>query len=179
MQTVHCTAVGEIGRTARVYSNDIPVSQCMIIAEHNWGRRNCAILRVIHLNTAGTGSAFPCQAIGDGLKHSGAISTGPFSKGLVMTETVLISVRLPGSVAEAANAAAASRNISRSKLLRIAIERFLDDLSGSSEQDRRRQFSAEYTFLALDLMVQREYPEVHDELLTEAERRMEVFHGGA
>ena len=96
-----------------------------------------------------------------------------------MTETVLISVRLPGSVAEAANAAAALRNISRSKLLRIAIERFIDDLSGSSEQDRRRQFSSEYTFLALDLIVQREYPEVHTELLTEAERRMEAFHGGA
>ena len=60
-----------------------------------------------------------------------------------------------------------------------AIERFIDDLSGSSEQDRRRQFSSEYTFLALDLIVQREYPEVHTELLTEAERRMEAFHGGA
>ena len=96
-----------------------------------------------------------------------------------MTETVLISVRLPGSVAEAANAAAASRNISRSKLLRIAIERFVDDISGASEQDRRRQFAAEYTFLALDLMVQRDYPDVHTELLTEAERRMEAFHGGA
>ena len=31
----------------------------------------------------------------------------------------------------------------------------------------------------LDLIVQREYPEVHTELLTEAERRMEAFHGGA
>ncbi|WP_275229492.1 CopG family transcriptional regulator [Novosphingobium album (ex Liu et al. 2023)] len=131
------------------------------------------------MNTAGSGSRFPCQAIGDGLKHPGAISTGPFSKGLVMTETVLISVRLPGPIAEAANAAAVSRNISRSKLLRIAIERFIDDISGSSEQDRRRQFSSEYTFLALDLIVQREYPEVHTELLTEAERRMEAFHGGA
>lgn len=96
-----------------------------------------------------------------------------------MTETVLISVRLPASVADAANAAADQRNISRSKLLRIAIERFLDDLSGASEQDRRRQFSFEYSFLALDLMVQREYPEVHAELLNEAERRMEAFHGAA
>ena len=48
-----------------------------------------------------------------------------------------------------------------------------------ARQHRRRQFSSEYTFLALDLIVQREYPEVHTELLTEAERRMEAFHGGA
>ena len=96
-----------------------------------------------------------------------------------MTETVLISVRLPAAVAEAANAAAAARNISRSKLLRIAIEHFVDGLSGVSEQDRRRQFASEYTFLALDLMVQREYPEVHHELLNEAERRMEVFHAAS
>ena len=96
-----------------------------------------------------------------------------------MIETVLISARLPGSIIKAADAAAALRNISRSKFLRIAIERFIDELDGSSEQDRRRQFSAEYTFLALDLMVQREYPEVHDVLLAEAERRMEAFHVGA
>ena len=44
---------------------------------------------------------------------------------------------------------------------------------------RRQQFSSEYTFLELDLIVQREYTEVHTELLTEAERRMEAFHGGA
>lgn len=96
-----------------------------------------------------------------------------------MTETVLISVRLPERIAEAANAAADARSISRSKLLRIALEHFLDGLAGSSEQDRRRQFSAEYLFLAADLIVQRQYPEVHTALLTEAERRMEAHHGAS
>jgi hypothetical protein len=32
---------------------------------------------------------------------------------------------------------------------------------------------------SLDLIAQREYPDVHNELLTEAERRMEALHGAA
>jgi len=96
-----------------------------------------------------------------------------------MTDTILISVRLPGPIAKAAQAAADARSVSRSNLLRIAIEHFLDGLAGVSEQDRRRQFSAEYLFLVADLIVQRQYPDVHTALITEAERRMGALHGAS
>jgi len=92
-----------------------------------------------------------------------------------MTDTVLITVRLPKALAAAAQAAATAQKVSRSNLLRIALEHFLSDISGASEQDRRRQFSAEYLFLVADLIVQRQYPDVHTALITEAERRMEAL----
>lgn len=92
-----------------------------------------------------------------------------------MTETVLITVRLPQPLADAAQAAAAAQKFSRSNLLRIALEHFLDSASGSTEQERRRQFSAEYLFLVADLIVQRQYPDAHTALITEAERRMEAL----
>ncbi|SLK07633.1 CopG family transcriptional regulator [Novosphingobium mathurense] len=92
-----------------------------------------------------------------------------------MTETVLITLRLPQPLADAAQAAATTQNISRSNLLRIALEQFLGVMSGTSEADRRRQFSAEYLFLVADLIVQRQYPDAHSALITEAERRMEAL----
>lgn len=91
-----------------------------------------------------------------------------------MTETVLITVRLPQALADAAQAAASAKRVSRSNLLRIALEHFLGTISGTSEQDRRRQFSSEYLFLVADLIVQRQYPDVHTALITEAEARMEA-----
>jgi hypothetical protein len=60
-------------------------------------------------------------------------------------------------------------------LLRIALEQFLGVMSGTSEADRRRQFSAEYLFLVADLIVQRQYPDAHTALISEAERRMEAL----
>ena len=82
-----------------------------------------------------------------------------------MTETVLITVRLPQALADAAQAASNAKQVSRSNLLRIALEHFLGTISGTSEQDRRRQFSSEYLFLVADLIVQRQYPDVHTCLL--------------
>ena len=92
-----------------------------------------------------------------------------------MTETVLITVRLPQALADAAQAAASAKQVSRSNLLRIALEHFLGSISGTSEQDRRRQFSSEYLFLVADLIVQRQYPDAHTALISEAERRMEAL----
>lgn len=91
-----------------------------------------------------------------------------------MSETVLITVRLPQGLADAAQTAATAKQVSRSNLLRIALEHFLGTVSGSSEQERRRQFSAEYLFLVADLIIQRQYPDAHDALITEAEARMEA-----
>jgi metal-responsive CopG/Arc/MetJ family transcriptional regulator len=92
-----------------------------------------------------------------------------------MTETVLITVRLPQALADAAQAAASAKQVSRSNLLRIALQHFLGTISGTSEQDRRRQFSSEYLFLVADLIVQRQYPDAHTALISEAERRMEAL----
>ncbi|WP_226019435.1 CopG family transcriptional regulator [Novosphingobium sp. FKTRR1] len=77
-------------------------------------------------------------------------------------------------MADAAQAAASAKQVSRSNLLRIALQHFLGTISGTSEQDRRRQFSSEYLFLVADLIVQRQYPDVHTALITEAEARMEA-----
>ncbi|PEQ12583.1 CopG family transcriptional regulator [Novosphingobium sp. PC22D] len=96
-----------------------------------------------------------------------------------MTDTVLISVRLPQPIAEAAKAVAEAQKTSRSNLVRIALEHFLEGVAGASELDRRRQFSLEYLFLALDLIIQRQYADVHGELLAEAEARMEALCGAA
>lgn len=96
-----------------------------------------------------------------------------------MTETVLITVRLPQALADAAQAAASAKQVSRSNLLRIALEHFLGTISGTSEQDRRRQFSSEYLFLVADLIVQRQYPDVHTALITEAETRMEAVYAAS
>lgn len=96
-----------------------------------------------------------------------------------MIETVLITIRLPRALADAAQAAASAKQVSRSSLLRIALEHFLSTISGTSEQDRRRQFSSEYLFLVADLIVQRQYPDVHTALITEAEARMEAVYAAS
>lgn len=96
-----------------------------------------------------------------------------------MTDTVTITVRVSHPLAESVKAAAKADGLNQSDFLRIALEKLLAARSGNSEPERRRQFSAEYQFLALDLMMQREYPDVHNELLVEAERRMEALLGAA
>ncbi len=97
----------------------------------------------------------------------------------MMTDETRVSVRLPRRLAEALDQAAAAQSVNTSIILRAALETYLGTLAGAGDAERRRQFSAEYQFLALDLMMQREYPDVHTELLLEAERRMEALHGKA
>jgi len=90
----------------------------------------------------------------------------------MMTDETRVSVRLPRRLAEALDQAAAAQSVNTSIILRAALETYLGTLAGAGDAERRRQFSAEYQFLALDLMMRREYPDVHTELLLEAERRM-------
>ena len=96
-----------------------------------------------------------------------------------MTDTVSITVRVSRPLADSAKAAAKADGLTRSDLLRIGLEKLLAARSGDSEPERRRQFSTEYVFLVADLIAQREYPDVHTELLIEAERRMEALRGAA
>ena len=96
-----------------------------------------------------------------------------------MTETVLITLRLPQPLADAAQAAATAQNVSRSNLLRIALEQFLGVMSGTSEAERRRQFSAEYLFLGIDLLIQRQFPDAHQALMAEADRRVEALYAAS
>lgn len=96
-----------------------------------------------------------------------------------MADTVKLSVRVSRDLAQAAEAAVAERDIDTSTLLRHALEFYLESLAGTTPAERRKQFSSEYTFLALDHLIQKQYPEVHTILLAEAERRMEALHGAA
>lgn len=97
----------------------------------------------------------------------------------MMTDETRVSVRLPRRLAEALDKAAAAQSVNTSIILRAALETYLGTLAGAGDAERRRQFSAEYLFLVADLIAQREYPDVHNELLIEAERRMEALHGAA
>lgn len=96
-----------------------------------------------------------------------------------MADTVKLSVRVSRELAQAAETAIAARDIDTSTLLRHALEYYLQSLAGTTPAERRKQFASEYTFLALDLILQQQYPEVRIELLEEAERRMEAIHGAA
>ena len=97
----------------------------------------------------------------------------------MMTDETRVSVRLPRRLAEALDKAAEAQSVNTSIILRAALETYLGTLAGAGGAERRRQFSSEYVFLVADLIAQREYPDVHNELLTEAERRMEALHGAA
>ena len=97
----------------------------------------------------------------------------------MMTDETRVSVRLPRRLAEALDKAAEAQSVNTSIILRAALETYLGTLAGAGAAERRRQFSSEYVFLVADLIAQREYPDVHNELLTEAERRMEALHGAA
>lgn len=96
-----------------------------------------------------------------------------------MADTVKLSVRVSRELAQAAEAATLANAVDTSTLLRQALEFYLEALAGTSHAERRKQFSSEYAFLALDLLIQRQYPDVHTTLLAEAERRMEALHGAA
>ncbi len=96
-----------------------------------------------------------------------------------MNDTVLISVRLPKAVADALDAAAKAEKASRSDFIRGALEMHLGLRAAGTEQERRRQFSAEYLFLVADLFIQRKFPDAHQTLLSEADARVEVLYAAS
>jgi hypothetical protein len=120
-----------------------------------------------------------CQAPTNRLERCPRNTHRALAEGKMMTDETRVSVRLPRRLAEALDRAAEAQSVNTSIILRAALETYLGTLAGAGDAERRRQFSSEYLFLVADLIAQREYPDVHNELLIEAERRMEALHGAA
>ena len=72
-----------------------------------------------------------------------------------------------------------ARGLTPSIILRNALTLYLATIDGSTETERRRQFSSEYLFLGIDLLIQRQFPDAHQALMAEADRRVEALYAAS
>lgn len=93
-----------------------------------------------------------------------------------MTDEVRLSVRIPRDLASGLEKVQSARGLTPSIIVRDALGLYLAAIAGSTETDRRRQFSAEYLFLGIDLLIQRQFPDAHQALMAEADRRVEALY---
>ena len=96
-----------------------------------------------------------------------------------MTDEVRLSVRIPRDLASGLEKVQSARGLTPSIIVRDALGLYLAAIAGSTETDRRRQFSAEYLFLGIDLLIQRQFPDAHQALMAEADRRVEALYAAS
>lgn len=96
-----------------------------------------------------------------------------------MADEVRFTVRFPRNLADGLDKACAERGLTPSIVLRRALTLYLATIEGSTETERRRQFSSEYLFLGIDLLIQRQFPDAHCALMAEADRRVEALYAAS
>ncbi|RZI38050.1 ribbon-helix-helix protein, CopG family, partial [Herbaspirillum sp. HC18] len=69
-----------------------------------------------------------------------------------MVDEVRITVRIPRELAKGVEKVQEARGLTPSIILRNALTLYLATIDGSTETERRRQFSSEYLFLGIDLL---------------------------
>ena len=96
-----------------------------------------------------------------------------------MVDEVRITVRIPRELAKGVEKVREARGLTPSIILRNALTLYLATIDGSTETERRRQFSSEYVFLGIDLLIQRQFPDAHQALMAEADRRVEALYAAS
>lgn len=96
-----------------------------------------------------------------------------------MVDEVRITVRIPRELAKGVEKVQEARGLTPSIILRNALTLYLATIDGSTETERRRQFSSEYLFLGIDLLIQRQCPDAHQALMAEADRRVEALYAAS
>ena len=96
-----------------------------------------------------------------------------------MVDEVRITVRIPRELAKGVEKVREARGLTPSIILRNALTLYLATIDGSTETERRRQFSSEYLFLGIDLLIQRQFPDAHEALMAEADRRVEALYAAS
>ncbi len=96
-----------------------------------------------------------------------------------MADEVRLTVRIPRDLANGVEKVQAARGLTPSIILREALTLYLEAFAGSTETERRRQFSSEYLFLGIDLLIQRQFPDAHEALMAEADRRVEALYASS
>lgn len=96
-----------------------------------------------------------------------------------MVDEVRITVRIPRELANGVEKVQEARGLTPSIILRNALTLYLATIHGSTETERRRQFSSEYLFLGIDLLIQRQFPDAHQALMAEADRRVEALYAAS
>lgn len=96
-----------------------------------------------------------------------------------MADEVRLTVRIPRDLANGVEKVQAARGLTPSIILRDALTLYLEAFAGSTEAERRRQFSSEYLFLGIDLLIQRQFPDAHEALMAEADRRVEALYASS
>ncbi len=96
-----------------------------------------------------------------------------------MVDEVRITVRIPRELAKGVEKVREARGLTPSIILRNALTLYLATIDGSTETERRRQFSSEYLFLGIDLLIQRQCPDAHQALMAEADRRVEALYAAS
>lgn len=96
-----------------------------------------------------------------------------------MADEVRFTVRFPRELADGLDKACAEHSLSRSIIIRGALSLYLATMAGSTEIERRRQFSSEYLFLGIDLLIQRQFPDAHAALMAEADRRVGALYAAS
>ena len=87
------------------------------------------------------------------------------------------TVRVAGDLRVRIEEQAAKLGCSPSDLARRAIEHHLDGLQLLEGSKRRHLRVTEYMQVALDAIIRKDYPELRETLVLEADRRMKLHHG--
>ncbi len=93
-----------------------------------------------------------------------------------MSTNIHLTVRLPETLKSQMDRVAECDGDSISAIIRKSIQLYIMVREGATEADKRRQFSSEFVFLAMERWVQTNLAEQHEILLGEADRRTEALY---
>jgi metal-responsive CopG/Arc/MetJ family transcriptional regulator len=96
----------------------------------------------------------------------------------VVSELRRQSVALDRSAWDRLQAVAENAGITKSELVRLAVEQYLAFQSGQSWNPNRIAELVEYSQMAIDQVLLKIAPETRDEIIEGVEIRMEKYHGG-
>jgi Arc/MetJ-type ribon-helix-helix transcriptional regulator len=93
-----------------------------------------------------------------------------------MSTNIHLTVRLPETLKSQIDRAAESDGDTVSAIIRKSLQLYMMVREGATEADKRRQFSSEFVFLAMERWVQTNLGDQHEILLGEADRRTEALY---
>jgi hypothetical protein len=91
----------------------------------------------------------------------------------VVVHTIKLSDHVSQLVAEVAGRA----GVTKSEVIRSAIEQYLDFHAGRGANPNRLAELAEFNQLVLDQILKREFPDLREQVLDAVDKRLGKFHG--
>lgn len=70
----------------------------------------------------------------------------------------------------------AARGMTRTALIRDAVNAYLDPNAGAQANLERMAMMLEFTHVAVDILIRKQAPDRRDEILTTVHERMEMYH---